>query len=166
MREERTDEVSRPRKKKKSHKLYAAIVLTLGIVIICLTIMILFYVQRIEISGNEYCTDKEIAEAIQNDRFSINTLYVAAKYKAGKGEIPKSVESLNVRLKNPWTLSVSVVEKEAVGYIEHEKKRIYFDKDGLVIFEGLIIIKDVPLVEGCSVKTHPSLMKSVLQLRK
>ena len=101
MREEHHENEKRPRRKKKSHKVYAAIVLTLGVVIICLTILILFYVQRIEIKGNQYCTDKVIVEAIQNDRFSINTLYVKAKYAMGKGEIPKGLEKMNVEIKNP-----------------------------------------------------------------
>lgn len=152
MREERHEEQKKGHKKKKTHRLYAAIVLSLGIVIICLTLMILFYVQRIEIQGNEYCTDKEIAEIIQNDRFSINTLYVVAKYKTGKGEVPAGIESMSVRLKNPWTLSVSVVEKKAIGYFEHKKKRVYFDKEGTVILNGLIIVKDIPVVEGIKFK--------------
>lgn len=152
MREEYHGKKTRPKKKKKSHKIYAAIVLTLGIIIICLTILILFYVQRIEIKGNKYCTDKEIAEAIQNDRFSINTLYVLAKYTTGNGEIPVGLDSMEVKLKNPWTISVTVEEKQSVGYIEYRKQRVYFDRDGLVLIQGLAVVKDVPLVEGITFK--------------
>ena len=152
MNEERKEEVKRPRKKKKSHKLYAAIVLTLGVVIVCLTVLILFYVQRIEIKGNTYCTDKTIAEAIQNDKFSINTLYVTAKYASGKGEIPAGLESMEVSLNNPWTLGVTVKEKQSIGYIEHKKQRVYFDNEGLVLIDGMAIIKGVPLIKGINFK--------------
>jgi len=152
MREEHHENENRPRKKKKSHKIYAAIVLILGIIIICLSVLILFYVQRIEIKGNQYCTDKTIAEAVQNDRFSVNTLYVMGKYAMGKGEIPAGLESMDVKLKNPWTLSVTVKEKQSIGYIEYKKQRVYFDKDGLVLIQGLAIVKDVPLVEGIQFK--------------
>lgn len=152
MREEHHEGQTKLHKRKKSHKVYAAIVLTLGIIIICLAILILFYVQRIEIKGNQYCSDKTIVESIQNDRFSINTLYVLAKYSMGKGEIPEGLESMDVKLKNPWTLSVVVEEKQSIGYFEHKKKKVYFDKDGLVLIEGLAIIKDVPLIEGVKFK--------------
>ena len=152
MREEHLEGDMRLRKRKKSHKLYAAIVLTLGIIIICLAILILFYVQRIEIKGNQYCSDKTIAESIQNDRFSINTLYVMAKYSMGKGEIPEGLESMEVKLKNPWTLSVVVEEKQSIGYFEHKKKKVYFDENGLVLIHGLAIVQGVPLVEGVEFK--------------
>lgn len=152
MMEEHQKDEKRPRKKKKTHRLYAAIVLTLGVIIICLAVLILFYVQRIEIKGNVYCTDNTIAEAVQNDRFSINTLYVTAKYALGKGEIPKGLESMEVGLKNPWTLRVTVQEKESIGYIEHKKQRVYFDEEGLVLIDGMAIIKGVPLIDGIKFK--------------
>lgn len=146
------EEGKKPRKKKKKHHLYAAIVLTLGVVIICLAILILFYVQRIEIKGNVYCTDKMIAEAVRNDRFSINTLYVTAKYAMGKGEIPEVLEDMEVRLKNPWTLRVTVQEKQSIGYIEYKNQRVYFDKEGFVIHQGTAIMKDAPQIKGINFK--------------
>jgi len=152
MREEHHENENRPRKKKKTHKIYAAIVLTLGIIIICLTVLILFYVQRIEITGNQYCTDKTIAEAVQNDRLSVNTLYITAKYALGKGEIPAGLDSMSVKLKNPWTLKVTVEEKQSIGYFEYKKQRVYFDRDGLVLIQGMSIVKDVPVVEGIRFK--------------
>ena len=140
------------RNRRKTHKVYAAIVLTLGVIIICLTVLILFYVQRIEIKGNQYCSDKTIVQAVQNDKFSINSLYVLAKYSAGKGEIPAGLESMDVKMKNPWTLSVSVEEKESIGYFEHKKQRVYFDEEGLVLIDGLAIVDGVPLVQGIDFK--------------
>ena len=69
------EEAARPKKKKKkSHKVYAFMVLVMGIAIMALAVLILFYVQKIEVEGNEYCKDKEIINTVQNDRFSINSL--------------------------------------------------------------------------------------------
>lgn len=152
MRGEQREIKQKPRKRKKTHRVYAALVLTLGIVIICLTLLILFYVQRIEIKGNEYCSDQEIAEAIQNDRYSINTLYVAAKYAMGKGELPAAVEAMDVKLKNPWTLSVAVEEKTIVGYIQKNKKRVYFDQEGMVVLYNYRVIEDIPQIKGIQFK--------------
>lgn len=74
------------RRKKKSHRLYAFFVIIFGIMIIALTVILLFHVQRVEVKGNTYCTDKEIIDTVQNDRFSSNSLYVLGKYLLGKGE--------------------------------------------------------------------------------
>lgn len=152
MREEQQGIKQKPRKKKKTHRVYAAIVLILGFVIICLAILILFYVQRIEIKGNQYCNDQEIVEAIQDDRYSINTLYIVAKYAMGKGAVPAAVEDMQVKLKNPWTISVEVKEKQIIGYIEKNKKRVYFDKEGMVVLHGYAILADIPLVKGVQFK--------------
>ena len=151
-REDYQEVEKKPRKKKKSHKLYAAIVLTLGIVIITLTVFILFYVQRIEVKGNQYCSDKEIAESVQNDRFSINSIYVAAKYKMGRGQMLPCLDSISVRIKNPWTLRVTVEEKQPVGYMNVKKERVYFDKDGLVVLKGYAVLSEIPCVEGIKAK--------------
>jgi len=160
MQEERHEGENKIRKRKKTHKLYAAIVLVLGVIIICLSVLLLFYVQRIEIKGNQYCSDKTIVQAIQNDKFSINSLYVLAKYSAGNGEVPVGLESMEVKMKNPWTLSVTVEEKESIGYFEHKKQRVYFDEEGLVLIDGLAIVEGVPLVEGVefkNIKLHSTL---------
>ena len=92
---------AKPRKKKKSHKVYAFLVLTMGIAIIALAILIFFYVQKIEVEGNEYCRDREIIEAVQNDRYSINSLYILGKYALGYGEKVPCLDSMKVSLKAP-----------------------------------------------------------------
>ena len=35
-----------------------------------------------------YCPDREILEAVQNDKYSVNSLYVLGKYMLGRGEKP------------------------------------------------------------------------------
>ena len=45
---------------KKSHKIYALTVIVLGLAIILLALFLLFYVQRIEVEGNEYTDSQEI----------------------------------------------------------------------------------------------------------
>ena len=77
---------NRRRRKKKSHRIYAFIVLFLGLAIIAAIIFLLFYVQKIEVKGNDYVTEKEIIETVQNDDFSVNALYILGKYALGKRE--------------------------------------------------------------------------------
>ena len=94
--EKRQKEEKPGKRKKKSHRLYALVVLLLGIAIIALGVLILFYVQKIEISGNEYCTDQEIVDTVQSDKYSINTLYILGKYALGYGEQLPCLESMEV----------------------------------------------------------------------
>lgn len=149
---EQKEEQPRRRRKKKGHRLYALFVIILGLAIIVLALLLLFHVQKVEIEGNEYCTDGEILEAVQNDRFSGNSLYVAGKYLLGKGKKPPCLDSMKVGLKTPWTLRVTVEEKQIVGYVYDGQEYAYFDKEGLVVKKDDIYIEGVPCVEGIEVK--------------
>ena len=70
------------------------IVLLLAAAIIIIGGILLFYIQEIEVSGNEYCDSQEIVNCVQNDKLSDNSLYVVAKYSMGKGTVPKCLDSL------------------------------------------------------------------------
>ena len=60
------------------------IVLLLAAAIIIIGGILLFYIQEIEVSGNEYCDSQEIVNCVQNDKLSDNSLYVVAKIFYGK----------------------------------------------------------------------------------
>lgn len=139
------------RRKKKTHKIYAFFVLLLGCIIIAVAIFLLFYVQKITVKGNEYTTEQEIIEAVQSDRFSVNTLYILAKYALGKGEVLPCFERMSVCMEAPWSLKVIVEEKPIAGYIQDGEKYAYFDKEGLVVFESSALIEGVPYIEGMDV---------------
>ena len=87
------------KKNGKKHHVYAVIVLLLAAAIIIIGGFLLFYIQEIEVSGNEYCDSQEIVNCVQNDKLSDNSLYVVAKYSMGKGAVPKCLDSLKVRMK-------------------------------------------------------------------
>ena len=139
---------NRRRRKKKSHKIYAFIVLFLGLAIIAAIIFLLFYVQKIEVKGNDYVTEKEIIETVQNDDFSVNALYILGKYALGKGKTLPCLEQMKVRLKAPWSVKIEVKEKPIVGYIQNGELYDYFDKEGLVVLESSALIEGVPYIEG------------------
>lgn len=148
---EREGEEPRPRRKKKSHKIYAFFVLFLGCVIIIVAVFLLFYVQKITVKGNEYTTEQEIIEAVRNDRYSVNTLYILGKYALGKGEVPPCLQRMKVRMEAPWSLRVTVEEKPIAGYIQNGEKYAYFDKEGLIVFESAALIEGLPYIEGIDV---------------
>ena len=57
----------------KKHHVYAVIVLLLAAAIIIIGGILLFYIQEIEVSGNEYCDSQEIVNCVQNDKLSDNS---------------------------------------------------------------------------------------------
>lgn len=138
-------------RKKKSHKIYAFFVLTLGILILVLAMLLLFHIQQIEVEGNDYCTDKEIAELAGTDRFSTNSLYVLAKFAFGRGDTLPCLDSIKVSLKAPWSLKIKVEEKPIVGYLYDDTEYVYFDKEGLVVDKSTVPVEGVPCVEGLEV---------------
>ena len=64
---------------------------------------------------------------------SKNSLYVVAKYALGKGKKPECLESIKVKMKNPWTIRINVKEKKIIGYVKKGEKYSCFDQDGLVV---------------------------------
>ena len=134
--------------KKKTHRLYAFVVLLLGAAILALGILILFYVQKIEVSGNEYCSDQQIVDVVKEDKYAVNTLYIAAKYALGKGETLPCLDAISVRLTAPWAIKVTVREKPIVGYVNNGDQYAYFDKEGLVIYESTVMMEGLPCIEG------------------
>lgn len=139
------------KQKKTSHTFYAFVVLLLGAAIIVMTVLLLFHVQKIEISGNEYVSSSEIAESIQSDEYTKNSLYLKGKYLMGKMKFPKAVESVEIRMKAPWSIKVIVHEKKMIAYSMIEDEYVYFDEEGLVLYKSGMNLEGVPYIEGISV---------------
>ena len=103
------------KKKKHAQRIYALVVLISGLAIIIMTVLLLFHIQRIEVKGNEYCSDREVAESIKSGRLSTNSLYLVLQYGMGKGNVLPCFESMQVSMKNPWTVQIRVKEKTIVA---------------------------------------------------
>lgn len=149
---EKENQKKKHKKRKKTHRLYALVVMLLTIMTMILGILVLFYTQNVEVSGNDYCSSGEVRNAVLESPYEINTLYVLAKYKTGHGTKPACMDEMDVSLKNPWTLKVTVKEKPIIGYVKKGKKYAYFDKDGLVVKISDKLNEDLPSIEGVTIK--------------
>lgn len=145
--------VERKRKSghKKSHKIYAFVVILLGLAIIALAVLLLFYVQRIEVTGNEYTSSEEIVNVVEEDQGSFNSIYLLWKYHFTDYKKPDSIQDMQVSLKAPWIVQVKVKEKPILGYAVAEKSYLYFDSSGEVVLESSALLEGVPAVEGLEV---------------
>ena len=139
-------------KTKKTHRLYAMFILLLTTAAVILGILVLFYAQKVKVNGNDYCDTQEIKDTVLGGPYEINTLYILAKYKLGRGNELACMERMTVSLQNPWTLKVDVKEKKIVGYVEDGDQYAYFDKEGLVVKVSGELTEGLPSIEGIEVK--------------
>lgn len=137
--------------KKNGLRIYAAVVLLLAAAILIIGMILLFYVRKIEVVGNKYSDSQEITASVQNDKLSVNSLYVLAKYSFGRGQKPECLDAMQVSLENPWTLKVRVKEKTIVGCVKSGKTYSYFDREGLVVREDTVKDNKIPVVEGMKI---------------
>lgn len=145
--------MGKKRKKKErktggGHTLYAIVVLLLAIAIFVMSMLLLFHVQTIQIRGNKYVESSTVAKSIQSDKYATNTLCIMVKNALGKIKYPQSVESAKIRMKAPWSIQVTVKEKEAIGCTLIQNEYILFDQDGLVLGKTTVKPEDVLYVEG------------------
>ena len=144
------------KKAKKRKNIVLRIVLSvLGILILAgVTVVFLFRARNFEVEGNDYYGDTTITTWIQNDRLSVNSLYILLKYDFLDPELPSGVEDIKVSLKNPWTVRVTVKEKELAGYVDYDDAYLYFDGEGIASIRTTQQIEGVPYIEGLSFDTN------------
>ena len=101
-----------------------------------LAAMWLFTTDNVIVVGNELYSDDQVREVVLSDRYSWSSLYVYLKFRFHRNEeVVPFVDSMEVSLKSPDTLEVTVYEKGLMGYIRRDTdgRYVYFDKDGFVI---------------------------------
>lgn len=145
-------EERKPKKRKKKNKfgyyLYAVVILILTIVNITFAAWLLTYVQNIYVKGNKHSSQSEIVDWVKKDAMTVNSLYTLWKFKTGSYQLPIYLEDVDVRLTAPWTVEVTVKEKEILGCVPEGTAFIYFDKEGLVLQKTTQYNETIPLIEG------------------
>ncbi len=140
----------RRRKKRRKIGLMVFLIFVLLLALAALVVWKVFTVENVEVEGNELYSSGQIEQLVLNDEYSWNSLYVLLKYRfVDMGEVP-FVDTMEVKLKNPHTVQISVYEKGILGclYIESIGQYAYFDKDGFVVETSTEEIPDVPKVTG------------------
>lgn len=140
----------RRKQKKRKRILIALLVFLLLAASAALIIWKVFTVESVEVKGNEHYSAEQIEKFVLNDEYSWNTLYVFLKYRFLETDEIPFVDTMEISLKNPHTLEVSVYEKGILGYlyISSIDQNAYFDKDGFVVETSKELIADIPQVEG------------------
>ena len=112
----------------------------------------LFTVKRVVVEGNELYDQKTIEDAVLNDKYSWNSLYVYLKYKVKDTKKIPFIDTMSISLNSPHTLHISVYEKGMLGYIYIPgiNENAYFDKDGFVVETSSDTVPGVPCIDGIS----------------
>lgn len=140
--------------KKKRHKKKRGKLLLLffaALVLVCLIVIFGFRTKDIQVTGNSYYSENSIVTWINNDKLSVNSLYILMKYRFTDAALPSGVESLDVSLKSPQTVKVKVKEKSMAGYIDYDNAYLYFDREGIASLRTKKVLEGVPYIEGMEV---------------
>lgn len=125
-------------------------------------------IKHVEIKENRLYEEEKIKQLVLNDKYSWNALYVYFKYKFTKVDKLPFIDTVEVKLTSPNSLTFTVYEKGMLGYIYQEKncKNIYFDKDGVVIESSVKVIPDVPNIIGLSCEKIKTMEKLQFKHKK
>lgn len=118
---------------------------------VILIVIFLFRVQKIMVYGNARHSQAEISEGLLHDVIGKNTLHLMWKYR--NGTVPDTLpflDSLTVQMDSPFQVTVTVTEKELVGYVD-KGEAVYFDKNGTVLEMTDQIYEHIPIITGASI---------------
>ncbi len=138
----------RRRKKRITPWIIIPVILVVVAVGIIVFIKYAFSITTINITGSDRYTYDEMYRYIFADRNDKNMLLF--KYTDGKAadyDIP-FVSKVNVDMKWPHTLDITVYEKTMIGYIAYKGSNMYFDKDGIIVESSTDVTEGIPLVTG------------------
>ncbi len=142
----------RRKKRRRKKALVTFLFICLLLAVLALIVIKVFTVKKVEVAGNKLYESEQIEEWVLNDEYSWNSLYVYFKYKfMDTQEIP-FIDTMEVGIKIPHTITIEVYEKGLLGYLYMESigQNIYFDKDGFVVETSSDIIEGVPRIMGLS----------------
>ena len=105
----------------------------LRVVIVILILLLIFRVQKTEVTGNENITDEQVINWMGEDTKTYNSLYAVWKYDIRKKELNPSIEKVRVKFILPWSIRINVKEIPAVGMIETGEGHYVINDKGLVI---------------------------------
>ena len=154
-------------RKRSYKKIFLRILMTIGIIIALVAAFILvFHTRKINVIGNEYCTEAEVKSWIQKDKLSYNSLYTWWKFNYTDAKQLPIVDTMEITMKSPWEIDARVYEKSIVGYLDFGGTHYYFDKDGVVLSKTTESIAGVPLIEGITVNQKKIVVHEELPVKK
>ena len=108
-----------------------------------------FRVSEVIVTGNEYYTKEEIVDFVLGEDLQ-NSLYLYLRYQYREHPTIPFIDTFEVKLNSPHSISIRVYEKGIVGYVRYLGKNVYFDKDGIVVESTDELMEGIPMISGLS----------------
>ena len=107
-----------------------------------------FKIDEVSVSGNKHYTVAQIEEMVLTGPLEHNSLYLSLKYKNRNVEGIPFIETMDVNVLSPTSISITVYEKSIAGCVGYLDRYMYFDKDGTVVESSAVRQTDIPYVAG------------------
>lgn len=151
MEEKKVIRMDEHKNKKKVHKIPVKKILLgvfAGLILTVLIIAGTCKTKTIKISGLSYYTEAEVKKAVAENGYIDNSVAYFLKCKIAQPSLLPFIESIQVRVNTPDTITIHVKEKKRAGCLLYNGKYVYFDKNGYALESYEKKYDDVPLVTG------------------
>ncbi len=141
--------------KKSRGRVLTVLIIVFGAFAVVLAVGVkAFVVERVVVKGNEIYSDEQIEDWVMDDDYSWNSLYVILKSKFSRQDDIPFVDTMEVSLKSPTEVVISVTEKGVLGYtyVPSQEQYAYFDQDGFVVEISSETVPDEMRIAGLDVE--------------
>lgn len=138
------------RQAKKRRKTGYVILGLAAVLAILLLILWNLKIKTVHVKGVAYYTEEEIENFIFQTPMERNVLYVWAMDRFGYDKEIPFVSGYTVQFDGLQEVTVTVYEKNVIGYIDFMGSHMYFDKDGTVVESSHDEYEGVPEIAGLS----------------
>ena len=149
--------IRQERRKRRRRRRILKIVLVLAVLAAlgAAAVLYLFTVESVEVEGNEIYSDEAIESWVLEDEYSWSSLYLFVKYRFLETEDLPFVSEIEVSLRSPHDVTLTVTEKGILGYvyISSLDTYAYIDSDGLVVEFSDETLADATKIVGLSVES-------------
>ena len=130
--------MKKTRRRKKRHIIMKRILITLVVLgisagVTYFLMVNVFKVKTTEYVGNTWNDNEPLDNYIFSGKYDRNTIIFALKDKYGKKKTIPYVETYSVKIHWPSKVVITIYEKKIMGYINDNGRKMYFDKDGVVV---------------------------------
>ena len=136
-----------PRDRNKRHIVrWSVVVLLLLIAILLASVRI----RHFSVVGNTQYSSEEIVNMIFSDSWDTNSVWCFVKDKTKPHKELPFVQRYDIDFDGPFTVNITVYEKNVVGYVDYMSSHMYFDKDGIIVESTGNRLEGIPRITGLS----------------
>ena len=138
------------RNRKRGHKWIIAVLFFLALVAVGIFFFVnnYFQIKTVNVTGSDKYSHDQICEYVFKGRNRTNTLFFKHDYKKNTEITIPFIAKVDVQVKLPDTINITVYDKNIVGYVKYKGCNMYFDKDGIINESSTTVLDKIPYVEG------------------